>query len=93
MNDTSRVLLATVLGAAAGGLVGYLYLTEDGRRLRSRLEPGLEDVSRELRRLRSSVEKARLAAAEGWGTIEDLAKPARRPPDDRSGAFRAPARY
>ncbi len=76
MDNRSRILLSSFIGALAGGIAGYLYLTDDGRRMRARLEPGLDDVIREVRRLRSSVEKARLAAEEGWRTIESLASPA-----------------
>jgi hypothetical protein len=85
VDDRSRVLLSVCLGAIAGGLGGYLFLTEDGRRVRERLEPGMDDLLREMRHLKSAVEKARLAAQEGWAAIEDLrlsppAKAVVRPP-------------
>ncbi len=91
MDDRGRILLSAVLGALAGGLAGYLYLTEDGRRVRERLEPGLDDVGRELRRLRGAVDRARVAAAEGWQTIEDLTRPAPRARDGWGGSGRPPA--
>lgn len=72
MDDRSRILLSACLGAIAGGVAGYLFLTEDGRRVRERLEPGMDDLLRELRRLRAAAEKARLAASEGWMAVEDL---------------------
>jgi hypothetical protein len=72
VDDRSRILLSTCLGAIAGALGGYLFLTEDGRRVRDRLEPGMDDVLSEMRHLRSAVEKARLAAQEGWSAIEDV---------------------
>lgn len=75
MDDRSRVFLSAVLGAIAGGIGGYLFLTEDGSRVRERLEPGMDEVLRELRHLRSAVDKARLAAQEGWTAIEDLRRP------------------
>ena len=53
-------------------MAGYLFLTEDGRRVRERLEPGMDDLLREMRHLRSAAEKARLAAAEGLMTVSDL---------------------
>ena len=81
MDDRGRVMLAAGLGAIVGGLCGYLFLTEDGRRVRERLEPGMDDMLRELRHLRSAVEKARLAAQEGWTTIEDLRRPTSRSTD------------
>jgi hypothetical protein len=53
-------------------VAGYLFLTEDGRRLRERLEPSMDDLLREMRHLRSAAEKARLAAAEGLLTVSEL---------------------
>jgi hypothetical protein len=75
VDDRSRVLLSAVLGALVGGVAGYLYLTEDGRGLRIRLEPGLDDVAKEMRRLRQAVDKARVAAEEGWRTLEEVTRP------------------
>ena len=65
MEERSRVLLATVIGAVAGGVWGWLYLTEGGRRVRSQIEPKLDDFVRELASVRGTVEKARTAANEG----------------------------
>jgi hypothetical protein len=93
VNDSSRVLLAAVIGALAGGVAGYLYLTDDGQRMRARLEPGLDDLSRELRRLRSTVERARAAAEDGWGTLEDLSRPVRRQRVGAASSGRAPSMY
>jgi len=72
VDDRSRVLMSACLGAIIGGVGGYLFLTEDGRRVRERLEPGMDDLLREMRHLKSAVEKARLAAQEGWTAIEEL---------------------
>lgn len=73
MDERSRVLTATVLGAVAGGMWGWLYLTENGRRLRHQIEPKLDDFMRELSNVRGTVEKARTAANEGWRSINDMA--------------------
>jgi gas vesicle protein len=72
VEDRARVLMSACLGAIIGGVAGYLFLTEDGRRLRERLEPGMDDLLREMRHLRSAAEKARLAAAEGVQTGGEL---------------------
>ena len=58
MEERSRVLLATVIGAVAGGVWGWLYLTEGGRRA-----PPL---------VRGTVEKARTAANEGWRSLNEI---------------------
>jgi hypothetical protein len=73
VEERSRVLLATVLGAVAGGVWGWLYLTEKGRAVRSQIEPKLDDFIRELHNVRGTVEKARTAADEGWRSLNDIA--------------------
>jgi hypothetical protein len=73
VEERSRVLLATVMGAVAGGVWGWLYLTEGGRRVRSQIEPKLDDFVRELHNVRGTVEKARTAADEGWRSLNDVA--------------------
>ena len=73
MDERSRVLTATVIGAIAGGVWGWLYLTANGRRVRSQIEPKLDDFMRELANVRGTVEKARTAANEGWRSLNDVA--------------------
>jgi hypothetical protein len=72
VEERSRVLLATVLGAVAGGVWGWLYMTEQGRRVRSQIEPKLDDFIREVHNLRGTVEKARTAANEGWRSLGEM---------------------
>lgn len=72
MDDRSRVLLATVLGAVAGGIWGWLYLTANGTRTRARIEPKLDDFIRELAAVRGTVAKARTAANEGWRSLNEI---------------------
>ena len=72
MDERSRVLAATCLGAVAGGVWGWLYLTESGRRLRDQIEPRLDDLVSEITRVRGTVEKARSAANEGWRSLNDI---------------------
>ena len=73
MDERSRVLMATVLGAVVGGVWGWLYMTENGRRVRDQIEPKLDDFVNELTRMRGTVEKARSAANEGWRSLNDMA--------------------
>ena len=72
VDDRSRVLIATFVGAVAGGVWGWLYLTESGRRVRDQIEPRLDDFMTELTRMRGTVEKARTAANEGWRSIGEM---------------------
>lgn len=72
-NERSRVLMAMMGGAVVGGLAGYLYFTESGRRVRSQLEPRLDEAMREIGRLRQTIGKAQSVAAEGWRSLNQLA--------------------
>jgi hypothetical protein len=72
VDERSRVLLATLVGAVAGGVWGWLYMTENGRRIRSQIEPKLDDFMRELANVRGTIDKARTAANEGWRSLGEL---------------------
>jgi hypothetical protein len=72
VDERSRVLMATFMGAVVGGVWGWLYMTESGRRVRSQIEPKLDDFMNELTRMRGTVEKARSAANEGWRSLSDI---------------------
>jgi hypothetical protein len=73
VDERSRVLMATFMGAVVGGVWGWLYLTESGRRIRDQIEPKLDDFIGEISRMRGTVEKARTAANEGWRSLGELA--------------------
>jgi hypothetical protein len=73
VDERSRVLMATFLGAVAGGVLGWLYMTESGRHVRDQIEPKLDDFMNELTRMRGTVEKARTAANEGWRSLNEVA--------------------
>jgi hypothetical protein len=72
VDERGRVLMATLLGAVVGGVWGWLYLTEGGRRVRDQIDPRLDDFLNELARARGTVEKARTAANEGWRSLNEM---------------------
>jgi gas vesicle protein len=71
VTDNSRTIAATVVGAVAGGLAGYLFFTDKGRSVRRQLEPAFDDFARELTSFRRSIEKAAGAAGEGWKLLNE----------------------
>jgi gas vesicle protein len=69
--NNSRAMAATLVGAAVGGVAGYLFFTEPGRRVRRQLEPALEDFARELMSFRATIQKAAGVANESWKLLND----------------------
>jgi len=84
VTDSNRVAWASAMGALVGGVWGYLYLTESGRRFRVQLEPRIDDFLNELHRMQGTVHKAREAAGESWASIQEIANDVARP-DERAG--------
>jgi hypothetical protein len=87
----SREVAATIVGAVIGGVAGYLFFTEGGRRVRRRIEPVLEDFSRELMSFRRTVQKAAGVANEGRKLLNDTlgegGKPPGRDPSGQTSPF------
>jgi len=71
VTDNSRAMAASIVGAVIGGVAGYLFFTESGRRMRRQIEPALDDIARELNSFRSTVNKAAGVASEGWALLNE----------------------
>ncbi len=71
MTDNSRTWAAMVVGAAIGGMAGYMFFTERGRALRRQIEPALDDIARELNSFRGTVTRAAGVAGEGWRLLNE----------------------
>ena len=63
--DNQTQLSKVFAGAAIGAGFAFLFLTHKGHRFLDSAEPWLDDVIRDLQRLRSAAGKAREAVAEG----------------------------
>jgi len=72
VRDQTPIWVGALAGAIAGGLLGYLYFTPEGRRLRETFEPRLGEFIAELQRARMAADRARSAAAEGWDSVRHL---------------------
>jgi gas vesicle protein len=79
VNDRTRVALATGLGALAGAVTGYLFLTDRGRELRTDLEPKLDELIGEAQRLGLAFDRTRRALEDGWKSFNQLVQ------EDRGG--------
>jgi len=71
VSDKSRAIAASMVGAVLGALAGYVFFTEHGRWLRRRIEPALDDFSRELSQFRGTVQQAAGVASDGWKLLNE----------------------
>ncbi len=71
MAENSRAIAAAFIGGAVGALAGYMLFTERGRQWRRQIEPSLDELARELNRLRGTMGKAAGVAAEGWKLLNE----------------------
>lgn len=69
---SSKVLVSVLLGGVLGGLCGFLYLTEDGRKFRDRIEPFLNEFGDEIEGLSRKMDKTRQAAQNGLDAFLDV---------------------
>lgn len=72
MEDRSRIAVSMLVGAALGGMLGYLLFTEGGRRARNSLRGQLEGLVDDASRFSGSIEKMRGVATEGWRSVKDV---------------------
>jgi hypothetical protein len=69
VSERSVVVLGALVGAALGGVAGYLFLTERGRQLRDEIEPRVYDLMRELGALQGTLTRARDAVSDGLRAV------------------------
>ena len=73
MRDRTAVLIGLAAGAVVGGVAGWLWLSEDGRRLRVRLEPRLQDLANQAMALSASASRLKVVARQGVQAAQDVA--------------------
>jgi len=73
VRDRTAVLIGLAAGAVVGGVAGWLWLSEDGRRLRARLEPRLQDLANQAMALSASASRLRVVARQGVQAAQDVA--------------------
>ncbi len=72
MNEQSRVMAGTVVGALVGAAATYLFFTERGRDLRQRFEPMVDDLRDEFARFQRTFQKVGEMAGEGMRVFNEF---------------------
>ena len=66
------MVLGAMLGAACGAAAAYLFYTAQGRELRERIEPAVDDLRREFGRFQKTIEKVGDLANDGMRVMEEF---------------------
>ena len=72
MSTQSQVTLCAVCGAIIGAAAGYLFFTPQGRALRDRIEPAVDEMKRELARFESTIEKVGVLANDSLRVVNEF---------------------
>lgn len=72
MSTQSQVTLCAVCGAIIGAAAGYLFYTPQGRALRDRIEPAVDEMKREFARFQGTIEKVGLLANDGLRVVNEF---------------------
>jgi gas vesicle protein len=63
---------AAMIGAACGAAVGYLFFTDQGKAIRERFEPALDDLRQEFTKFQGTIEKVGALANDGMRVMEEF---------------------
>ena len=72
MNESRAIVAGAIVGAAVGAAATYLFFTERGQQVRSRLEPAVDDLRREFGRFQKTVEKLGAMANDGIRAVNEF---------------------
>lgn len=72
VDENSRVMAGAVIGALVGAVASYLFFTENGRQVRERIEPAVEDLRQEFARFQRTFEKVGDMATEGLRVVNEF---------------------
>ena len=72
MSTQAQVTFCAVCGAIIGATAGYLFFTPQGRALRDRIEPAVDEMKREFTRFQGTIEKVGLLANDGLRVVNEF---------------------
>ena len=72
MNESRVMVAGAMVGALVGAAVSYLFFTEGGNQMRSRLDPAVDDLRREFARFQGTIEKIGAMANDGIRAVNEF---------------------
>lgn len=72
MSEQTRICAGASVGALIGAAVAYLFFTDGGRIVRSRLEPIVDELPRKFDKFRRAIETVWVMASDGFRALEEF---------------------
>jgi hypothetical protein len=72
VNERTAVAVGALVGSFVGAFTSYLFFTEGGRAIRSRIEPAVDDLRHEFMRFQSTFAKVGEMASEGMRVVHEF---------------------
>jgi len=66
------MMAGAVVGALVGAAAAYLFYTDRGREMRTRIEPMVDDLRQEFARFQRTIEKVGDMATEGMRVVNEF---------------------
>ena len=85
MSEQYRICAGATLGALVGAAVAYLFFTDDGRVVRDRIEPAIDEAMAEFQKFRGTIEKIGSMANEGIRALNEFQMARAQPPYPDTG--------
>jgi gas vesicle protein len=65
-------MTGALVGALVGAATGYLFFTQRGQQMRDRIEPAIDNLTREFARFQKTIEKVSDIANEGLRVMNEI---------------------
>jgi gas vesicle protein len=72
MNEHSKVVAGAIVGAVVGAAATYLFLTDQGRTLRERLEPAIDEARSEFSKFQGTLVRAAAVVNDGVRLVQEF---------------------
>ena len=72
MSEQTRVMAGALVGALVGAAACYLFFTENGRRMREKIEPAIDDLRHEFGKFQRTIEKVGDMANDGIRLVNEF---------------------
>lgn len=72
MSEQTRMMAGALVGALVGAAACYLFFTDNGREMREKIEPAVDELRNEFSRFQRTIEKVGDMANDGMRLVNEF---------------------